>query len=137
MDQYIGRLLDNRYEILEIIGTGGMAVVYQAKCHRLNRMVAIKILKDEFITDEEFRRRFNAEGENVAMLSHPNIVSVYDVSSSDDANFLVMELIEGITLKQYMERRGQMDWREALHFITQIMRGLSHAHSRGDRKSVV
>ena len=90
MDQYIGRLLDNRYEILEIIGTGGMAVVYKARCHRLNRLVAIKILKDEFAGDEEFRRRFHAEGEAVAMLSHPNIVSVYDVSTAGDADYIVL-----------------------------------------------
>ena len=130
-DRNIGRMLDNRYEILKVIGTGGMAVVYQAKCHRLNRMVAIKILKDEFVTDEEFRRRFNAEGENVAMLSHPNIVSVYDVSSSDDANFLVMELIEGITLKQYMEKKGVLNWKETLHFAMQIAKALEHAHDKG------
>ena len=130
-DRNIGRMLDNRYEILKVIGTGGMAVVYQAKCHRLNRMVAIKILKDEFTTDEEFRRRFRAEGENVAMLSHPNIVSVYDVSSSDEANFIVMELIEGITLKQYMEKKGVLNWKETLHFAMQIAKALEHAHSRG------
>ena len=130
-DRNIGRMLDNRYEILKVIGTGGMAVVYQAKCHRLNRMVAIKILKDEFITDEEFRRRFHAEGENVAMLSHPNIVSVYDVSSSDEANFLVMELIEGITLKQYMEKKGVLNWKETLHFAMQIAKALEHAHDKG------
>ena len=106
MDQYIGRLLDGRYEILEIIGTGGMAVVYKARCHRLNRLVAIKILKDEFARDEEFRRRFRAEGEAVAMLSHPNIVQVYDVSTSDSANFIVMELIDGISLKEYMEKKA-------------------------------
>lgn len=104
MDQYIGRLLDNRYEILEVIGTGGMAVVYKALCHRLNRMVAIKILKDEYFFDEEFRRRFHAEGQAVAMLSHPNIVSVYDVSTTGDADYIVMELVDGITLKQYMEK---------------------------------
>mgnify|MGYP000839192094 CR=1 FL=1 len=131
MDKYIGRLLDNRYEILDIIGTGGMAVVYRARCHRLNRLVAIKILKDEYSQDEEFRRRFHAESQAVAMLNHPNIVSVYDVSTNGDADYIVMELVDGITLKQYMERRGKMDWREALHFITQIMRALSHAHSRG------
>ena len=130
-DRNIGRMLDNRSEILKVIGTGGMAVVYQAKCHRLNRMVAIKILKDEFITDEEFRRRFHAEGENVAMLSHPNIVSVYDVSSSDEANFLVMELIEGITLKQYMEKKGVLNWKETLHFAMQIAKALEHAHDKG------
>ena len=131
MDQYIGRLLDDRYEILEVIGTGGMAVVYKARCHRLNRLVAIKILKDEFARDEEFRRRFRAEGEAVAMLSHPNIVQVYDVSSSDSANYIVMELIDGISLKQYMEKKGVLNWKETLHFAMQIAKGLEHAHSRG------
>ena len=131
MDQYIGRLLDDRYEILEVIGTGGMAVVYKARCHRLNRLVAIKILKDEFARDEEFRRRFHAEGEAVAMLSHPNIVQVYDVSSTDNANFIVMELIDGISLKQYMEKKGVLNWKETLHFAMQIAKGLEHAHGRG------
>ena len=131
MDQYIGRLLDNRYEILEILGTGGMAVVYKARCHRLNRLVAIKILKDEFAGDEEFRRRFQAEGEAVAMLSHPNIVQIYDVSTSNSANFIVMELIDGISLKQYMEKKGVLNWKETLHFSMQIAKGLEHAHSRG------
>ena len=131
MNQYIGRLLDNRYEILEMIGTGGMAVVYKALCHRLNRLVAVKILKDEFSGDEEFRRRFRAEGEAVAMLSHPNIVQVFDVSSADNANFIVMELIDGISLKQYMEVKGVLNWKETLHFAMQIAKGLEHAHSRG------
>ena len=131
MDQYIGKMLDNRYEILERIGTGGMAIVYKAKCHRLNRLVAIKILKSDLAQNEEFRRRFNAESQAVAQLSHPNIVSVYDVSRGGDMEYIVMELIDGITLKQYMEKRGQLNWRESLHFITQIMWGLSHAHSRG------
>ena len=130
MDQYIGKMLDNRYELLELIGTGGMANVYKAKCHRLNRLVAIKILKSELAENAEFRRRFRDESLAVAQLSHANIVSIYDVSSSQGIDYIVMELIDGITLKQYMERRGKMDWREALHFITQIMRGLSHAHSR-------
>ena len=130
-DPYIGKMLDNRYEILERIGTGGMAVVYKAKCHRLNRLVAVKILKSDLAQDEDFRRRFNAESQAVAQLSHPNIVSVYDVSRGGDIEYIVMELIDGITLKQYMEKRGQLNWRESLHFITQIMRGLSHAHSRG------
>ena len=131
MNHYIGQLLDDRYEILEVIGTGGMAVVYKALDHRLNRQVAIKILKDEFSGDDEFRRRFRAEGEAVAMLSHPNIVQVYDVSSSDDANYLVMELISGISLKQYMEVKGVLNWKETLHFAMQIAKGLEHAHSRG------
>lgn len=131
MDKYIGRLLDNRYEILEVIGTGGMAVVYKARCHRLNRLVAIKILKDDYLEDEEFRRRFHSESQAVAMLSHPNIVSVYDVSTSVTADYIVMELIDGITLKQYMEKKGVLNWKETLHFAIQIAKALEHAHSRG------
>ena len=131
MNQYIGQLLDDRYELLEVIGTGGMAVVYKARCHRLNRLVAVKVLKDEFSGDEEFRRRFRAEGEAVAMLSHPNIVQVFDVSASDNAYYIVMELIDGISLKQYMEVKGILNWKETLHFATQIAKGLEHAHSRG------
>lgn len=130
-DKYIGRLLDNRYEILEVIGTGGMAVVYKARCHRLNRLVAVKILKDEYSQDEEFRRRFHAEGQAVAMLSHPNIVSVYDVSTSPEADYIVMELVDGISLKQYMEKKGVLNWKETLHFSMQIAKALEHAHSRG------
>ncbi len=132
MDQYIGKFLDNRYELLEVIGTGGMAVVYKARCHRLNRLVAVKILKSDLAQDAEFRRRFHDESQAVAMLSHPNIVAVYDVSHADNLDYLVMELIDGITLKQYMQKKGApLNWREALHFITQIVRALSHAHSRG------
>ncbi len=131
MDKYIGRLLDNRYEILEVIGTGGMAVVYKARCHRLNRLVAIKILKDDYLEDEEFRRRFHSESQAVAMFSHPNIVSVYDVSTSITADYIVMELIDGITLKQYMEKKGILNWKETLHFAMQIAKALEHAHSRG------
>ncbi len=130
-DKYIGRLLDNRYEVLEVIGVGGMAVVYKARCHRLNRLVAIKILKDDYCQDEEFRRRFHAEGQAVAMVSHPNIVSVYDVSTSNDADYIVMELIDGISLKQYMEKKGVLNWKETLHFAIQIGKALEHAHSRG------
>ena len=130
-DKYIGRMLDNRYEILEVIGTGGMAVVYKARCHRLNRLVAIKILKDDNLEDEDFRRRFHAESQAVAMLSHPNIVSVYDVSTSVMADYIVMELIEGITLKQYMEKKGVLNWKETLHFAMQIAKALEHAHSKG------
>lgn len=132
MDQYIGKMLDNRYEILERVGTGGMAVVYKARCHRLNRLVAVKILKPELANDADFRRRFHDESQAVAMLSHANIVSVYDVSHSDGLDYIVMELIDGMTLKQYMKKRGTpLNWREALHFITQIVRALGHAHSRG------
>lgn len=130
MDQYIGKMLDNRYEILEVIGVGGMAVVYKAMCHRLNRPVAIKILKDEYLDDADFRRRFHAESQAVAMMSHPNIVNVYDVSKSESRDYIVMELIDGITLKQYMERKGALSWRETLHFSMQIAKALEHAHSR-------
>ena len=131
MDRYIGRMLDDRYEILEVIGTGGMAVVYKALCHRLNRLVALKVLKDENLQDEDFRRRFHAEGQAVAMLSHPNIVSVYDVSCTDTVDYIVMELIEGITLKQYIEKKGALNANETLHFANQIAKALEHAHSRG------
>ena len=131
MESYIGRLLDNRYEILEVIGTGGMAVVYRALDHRLNRPVAIKILKDELSRNQEFRRRFHAESQAVAMVSHPNIVGVYDVSTAASADYIVMELIEGITLKQYLERKGNLNWRETLHFSLQIAKALEHAHSKG------
>ena len=120
MDQYIGKMLDNRYEILERIGTGGMAVVYKAKCHRLNRLVAVKILKSDLAQDEDFRRRFNAESQAVAQLSHPNIVSVYDVSRGGDTEYIVMELIEGVTLKQRLAERGVFSAQEALSYATQI-----------------
>ncbi len=131
MDRYLGQLLDNRYEILEVIGSGGMAVVYKALCHRLNRHVAVKILKDEFANDNEFREHFRAESQAVAMLSHPNIVSVYDFSRDSNCQYIVMELLEGITLKQYMQKKGALSWKESLHFATQIARALSHAHSKG------
>lgn len=131
MESYIGRLLDNRYEILEVIGTGGMAVVYRALDHRLNRPVAIKILKDDLSRNQEFRRRFHGESQAVAMVSHPNIVSVYDVSRTGEADYIVMELIEGISLKQYLERKGNLNWRETLHFSIQIAKALEHAHSKG------
>jgi len=130
-DKYIGTMLDGRYELLEVIGTGGMAVVYKARCHRLNRLVAVKILKDEYAKDAEFRRRFHAESQAVAMLSHPNIVSVFDVSRTDQMEYIVMELVDGITMKQYMQSKGVLSWRETLHFTNQIVKALSHAHSRG------
>ena len=123
--------MDNRYEIQEVIGRGGMAVVYKAMCHRLNRLVAVKILKDEYSKDAEFRRRFHAESQAVAMLSHPNIVGVYDVSHTDDCDYIVMELIDGITLKQYLEQKGTLSWREVLHFAPQICKAIEHAHSKG------
>lgn len=105
-DKYIGKILDDRYEIIELIGSGGMANVYKALCHRLNRYDAVKIMRDETAANTELRRRFRAESQAVAMLSHPNIVSVYDVSHSDDVEYIVMELIDGITLKQYLQKKA-------------------------------
>lgn len=132
MDRYLGKLLDDRYEILEMIGSGGMAVVYKARCNRLNRFVAIKILKDEFAQNEEFKEHFMAESQAVAMLSHPNIVGVYDFSRESGIQYIVMELLEGITLKQYMNKKQEaLSWKEALHFSTQVAMALSHAHSKG------
>ena len=130
-DKYIGRLLDGRYEILEVIGVGGMAVVYKARCHRLNRLVAIKVLKDELSKDEEFRNRFHGESQAVAKLNHPNIMSVHDVSTHEGTDYIVMELIDGITLKQYMEKKGTLNWKETLHFAMQIAKALEHAHGQG------
>ena len=130
-DNYVGKFLDQRYEILERIGTGGMAVVYKGLDHRLNRLVAIKILKADLAQNDELRRRFHAEGQAVAMLSHPNIVAVYDVNRKENLDYIVMELIEGITLKQYINRKGILNWKEALHFSSQIAKALGHAHSRG------
>ncbi|MBR5537123.1 MAG: Stk1 family PASTA domain-containing Ser/Thr kinase [Clostridia bacterium] len=128
MDQYIGTMLDNRYELMEIIGVGGTAVVYKAKCHRLNRYVAVKILRKEFASDQQFCRQFHDEAQAVAMLSHPNIVNIYDVSRSGSVDYIVMELIDGITLKEYLSRRGQLSPKEVTIFATQIARALEHAH---------
>jgi len=130
MYKLIGTMLDNRYEVLEVIGTGGMAIVYKAKCHRLNRYVAVKVMKEDIAKDEEFRRRFFEESQAVAMLSHPNIVGVYDVSRSSDIEYIVMELIDGITLKDYLSKRGPLSWKETTFFATQIAKALEHAHSR-------
>lgn len=131
MDKYLGTCLDDRYEIAEVIGAGGMAVVYKAIDQRLNRFVAVKILRDELARDEEFRARFQIEAQAVAMLSHPNIVSVYDVSHTAGVEYIVMELIEGVTLMQYMQKKGALSWKEAAHFSTQIAKALEHAHSKG------
>lgn len=124
-------VLEDRYELTEIIGEGGMAVVYKALDRRLNRFVAVKIMRPEMAQQEEFRQRFFAESHAVAMLSSPNIVAVYDVSHSTDIEYIVMELVEGITLKQYMERKGPIPWREAVYFAKQIARALAHAHAKG------
>ena len=130
-DKYIGKMLDDRYEILEVIGEGGMAIVYRALDHRLNRDVAVKIMRDEMAADEEFRRRFCTESHAVAMLSHPNIVAVYDVRHTDNVEYTVRELVEGRTLKQYIERKGVVAWKEVVHFTKQISKALAHAHERG------
>ncbi|MDR2360262.1 MAG: Stk1 family PASTA domain-containing Ser/Thr kinase [Oscillospiraceae bacterium] len=131
-DSYIGLTLGDRYEILERIGIGGMAYVYKALDHKLGRNVAIKILKDELASDEEFRERFSNESRAVAMLSHTNIVSIYDVSVNSDLDYIVMEYVDGLTLREYVHTRGGMlDWKEAIHFTAQIAKALAHAHSRG------
>ena len=131
MKKWIGTTLDDRYEIISLVGAGGMAWVYRATDHRLNRDVAVKIMREDAAEDETVRSRFCAESHAVAMLSHPNIVAVYDVSHSDALEYIVMELVDGVTLLQYMEKKGALPWNEALHFTRQIARALAHAHSRG------
>lgn len=131
MDKYSGKRLDGRYEIHELIGEGGMAVVYRAYDTIDDRIVAIKILKDEFADNSEFIRRFKNESKAIAVLSHPNIVKVYDVSFGDRIQYIVMEYIDGITLKEYLRHQKDIKWQEAVHFTTQILSALSHAHSKG------
>lgn len=131
MEKYIGKVLNDRYMITEVIGVGGMAYVYKAFDKVCNRVVAVKILKDEFMSDAQFRRRFTNESKAITMLSHGNIVDVYDVSLEGDALYIVMEYIDGITLKEYMEKKGALSSVEAIHFIRQILKGLAHAHERG------
>ncbi len=131
MDSNIGRKLDGRYEITELIGVGGMADVYKAIDVMENRTVAVKILKDEFSNSEEFLRRFRNESKAIALLSHPNIVKIYDVGFTDEIQFIVMEYIDGITLKEFIDQQGVLRWKDALHFITQILRALQHAHDKG------
>ena len=131
MENYVGKRLDGRYEIMEVIGVGGMAVVYKAFDNIDHRIVAVKILKSEYLANEEFKRRFRNESKAVAVLSHPNIVKVYDVSFGDAIQYIVMEYVEGITLKNYITQQGIVDPREAIYFITQILRALKHAHDKG------
>ena len=131
MENYIGKRLDGRYEVMEIIGVGGMAVVYKAFDNRDEKIVAVKILKDEYIANEEFRRRFKNESKAIAVLSHPNIVKVFDVSYGDMLQYIVMEYVDGITLKEYTKQQGRVNAREAIYFITQILRALQHAHDKG------
>ena len=130
MDKYIGKRLDGRYEIHELIGQGGMAYVYRAYDRIENRWVAIKILREELSDNSDFLRRFRNESKAIAVLSHPNIVKVYDVSFGDRIQYIVMEYVDGITLKQYIEQQGEIKWREALYFTVQILQALQHAHER-------
>ena len=123
-----GRLLGNRYEIIEQIGNGGMATVYKAKCHVLNRYVAVKILKEEYTTDEEFVKRFNTEAQSAASLTHPNIVSVYDVGSEGDLHYIVMELVKGKTLKEIINEDGALSWKWSVNVAIQIASALETAH---------
>lgn len=131
MIDYTGKRLDGRYEIHEVIGMGGMAVVYKAYDNISDRIVSVKILKDEYLANEEFRRRFKNESKAISMLSHPNIVKVYDVSYGDKLQYIVMEYVEGITLKEYIRQQGRLEVREAVHFTMQILRALQHAHDKG------
>ncbi len=131
MENYVGKRLDGRYEIQEIIGVGGMAVVYKAYDSIDDRIVAVKILKQEYLANEDFRRRFKNESKAIAVLSHPNIVKVYDVSYGDKLQYIVMEYVEGITLKEYIEQQGKINWKESVYFVTQILRSLQHAHDKG------
>lgn len=131
MDNYTGKRLDGRYEIQEVIGVGGMAVVYKAYDNIDDRTVAVKILKEEYLANEEFRRRFKNESKAIAVLSHPNIVKVFNVSYGDRLQYIVMEHVEGITLKEYIEQQGKLGIKETVHFTMQILRALQHAHDKG------
>lgn len=131
MDNYVGKRLDGRYEVQEIIGVGGMSVVYKAYDNFDDRTVAIKILKDEFLNNEEFKRRFKNESKAIALLSHENIVRVYDVNFGEKLQYIVMEYIDGITLKEYINKQNSLTWNDALYFMTQILRAVQHAHDKG------
>ncbi len=131
MNQYIGKRLDGRYEISELIGIGGMADVYLANDITTGRNVAVKILKEEYLTNEDFKRRFRNESKAIALLSHPNIVKIYDVSFGERIQFIVMEYVPGITLKEYIQQQGKVGWKETVHFTVQILRALQHAHDNG------
>ena len=132
-NKYIGQLLDDRYELLEIIGSGGMSVVYKALDYRLNRYVAIKMLREEIFSDPELKAQFQAEAQAVAMLGHPNIVAVYDVSHSLTMEYIVMELIEGVTLKQYITGKGRLTTAETLFFASQIDHDRPRRRRQGGR----
>lgn len=131
MDNYVGKRLDGRYEVQEIIGVGGMSVVYKAYDNVDDRIVAIKILKDEFLNNEEFKRSFKNESKAIALLSHENIVRVYDVNFGEKLQYIVMEYIDGITLKEYINKQNSITWNDAVYFMTQILRAVQHAHDKG------
>lgn len=131
MDNNIGKRLDGRYELLELIGVGGMADIYRARDIQEDRIVAVKILKTEFAGSDEFLRRFRNESKAIALLSHPNIVKIYDVGFTEKVQFIVMEYVDGITLTDYIEQQGVLKWRDALHFTVQVLKALQHAHDRG------
>jgi serine/threonine-protein kinase len=131
MDNYVGKRLDGRYEVQEIIGVGGMSVVYKAYDNVDDRIVAVKVLKEEFLNNEDFKRRFKNESKAIALLSHPNIVKVYDVNFGEKLQYIVMEYIDGITLKEYITKQGAITWNDALFFMTQILRAVQHAHDKG------
>ncbi len=123
-----GQILGNRYLLLEKIGGGGMAVVYKAKCTLLNRFVAVKVLRTEFTNDDEFVKRFKIEAQAVASLSHPNVVSIYDVGHQDDIHYIVMEYVDGMTLKDYLNKHGALNWNDAVKITIQICSAIEHAH---------
>ena len=129
----VGRVIGNRYEIIEKIGEGGMATVYKAKCNILKRYVAVKVLRDEFTTDEEFIKRFNTEAQSAASLTHPNIVSIYDVGHEENIYYIVMELVQGKTLKDIINEDGTLPWKWALNVSIQVASALEMAH----RNSIV
>ncbi|MBE6597976.1 MAG: PASTA domain-containing protein [Ruminococcaceae bacterium] len=129
--KYVGRVFDNRYRIEQVIGIGGMAVVFKATDLLMRRVVAVKILKDEISSDEQSVKRFSNESKAIAMLSHPNIVNIYDVSVRANIKYIVMEFVEGITLKSYIERREVLNFREMISYTTQILKALDHAHKKG------
>lgn len=131
MDNYVGKRLDGRYEIQEIIGVGGMSVVYKAYDNVDDRIVAVKILKEEFLNNDDFKRRFKNESKAIALLSHENIVKVYDVNFGEKLQYIVMEYIDGITLKEFINKQGSITWNDALFFMTQILRAVQHAHDKG------
>ena len=124
----LGTMLSGRYEVLKRVGSGGMADVYMAKDHKLNRNVAVKVLKSEYVEDEKFLKKFETEAKAVARLSHPNIVNIYDVGMEDGINYIVMELAEGITLKEYIRKKGYLSPKETVEISTQIASAISHAH---------